>query len=49
MSRDKSGEHRAIMLSAVGRNVDLAVELIEKHIRNTTDNVLKYASHLLNR
>ena len=47
MSRDKSGEHRAIMLAAVGRNADLAVDLIEKHIRNTADNVLKYAGHLL--
>ena len=44
--RDKSGEHRAIMLASVSRNSDEAVALIEAHIRNTTDNVVKYAESL---
>jgi DNA-binding GntR family transcriptional regulator len=47
MVRDKAGEHRAIMMAAIGRNSVLATELIEKHIRSTTDNVLKYAGDLL--
>lgn len=46
-SRDKTGEHRAIMMAAIARNADLAVELIERHIRSTADNVLKYAGDLL--
>jgi GntR family transcriptional regulator, carbon starvation induced regulator len=44
--RDKVGEHRAIMLAAIGRDQPLALDLIEKHIRVTTENVLKYAAHL---
>ena len=46
-SRDKTGEHRAIMMAAIARNADLAAELIEKHIRSTAENVLKYAGDLL--
>jgi GntR family transcriptional regulator, carbon starvation induced regulator len=46
-ARDKTGEHRALMMAAIGRDANLAVELIEKHIRNTADNVLKYAGDLL--
>ena len=45
--RDKSGEHRAIMMAAIGRDRDLAAKLIEAHIRGTTENVLKYAGDLL--
>lgn len=45
--RDKVGEHRAIMLATIGRDTGLALDLIEKHIRGTADNVLKYAGHLL--
>jgi GntR family carbon starvation induced transcriptional regulator len=45
--RDKVGEHRAIMQAAIARNSDLAVKLIERHIRSTTENVKKYAAHLL--
>jgi len=45
--RDKAGEHQAIMQAAISRNADLAVGLIERHIRSTTDNVIKYASHLI--
>jgi DNA-binding GntR family transcriptional regulator len=46
-SRDKTGEHRTIMMAAIARNADLASELIEKHIRSTAENVLKYAGDLL--
>ena len=45
-SRDKAGEHRALMKAVVGRDADRACELIAKHIQNTTDNVIKYASEL---
>ncbi|MBR1145779.1 GntR family transcriptional regulator [Bradyrhizobium sp. AUGA SZCCT0431] len=44
--RDKAGEHRALMKAAVGRDADRACELIARHIQNTTDNVIKYASEL---
>jgi GntR family carbon starvation induced transcriptional regulator len=46
-TRDKAGEHRAIMQAAIARDADQAVALIERHIRSTSDNVVKYASHLL--
>jgi GntR family transcriptional regulator, carbon starvation induced regulator len=46
-TRDKAGEHRAIMQAAIGRDTKQAVSLIERHIRSTSDNVVKYASHLL--
>jgi GntR family transcriptional regulator, carbon starvation induced regulator len=46
-ARDKVGEHRTIMQAAIARDTDQAVLLIERHIRSTTDNVVKYASHLL--
>jgi GntR family transcriptional regulator, carbon starvation induced regulator len=45
--RDKAGEHQAIMQAAISRNPDLAVQLIETHIRSTADNVATYAAHLL--
>jgi GntR family transcriptional regulator, carbon starvation induced regulator len=45
--RDKVGEHRAIMQAAIARDSDLATRLIERHIRSTTENVKKYAAHLL--
>ncbi|MDB5616835.1 GntR family transcriptional regulator [Tardiphaga sp.] len=47
VNRDKVGEHRALMLAAVGREADEAVALIERHIRSTTENVLKYAKDVL--
>lgn len=47
MPRDKLGEHRALMQAALGRNADLAISLIENHIRNTANNVAKYAKHQL--
>jgi DNA-binding GntR family transcriptional regulator len=46
-ARDKVGEHRAIMQAAIARDAVLALDLIERHIRSTSDNVVKYASHLL--
>lgn len=46
-SRDKVGEHRAIMQAAIARDTGLATSLIDQHIRSTSDNVVKYASHLL--
>jgi DNA-binding GntR family transcriptional regulator len=45
--RDKVGEHRALMLAAIGRDTNLALTLIEKHIRRTAENVLQYAGHVL--
>jgi GntR family transcriptional regulator, carbon starvation induced regulator len=47
VSRDKTGEHRALMLAAVSRDSDQAIALIEKHIRSTTDNVIRYAKDVL--
>ena len=35
------------MEAAISRNPDLAVQLIETHIRSTADNVATYAAHLL--
>lgn len=46
-ARDKVGEHRAIMQAAIARDIDQAIALIERHIRSTSDNVAKYAAHLL--
>lgn len=45
--RDKAGEHQAIMQAAISRDLDLALKLIQAHIRTTTENVIKYAGHLL--
>jgi GntR family transcriptional regulator, carbon starvation induced regulator len=47
--RDKAGEHQAIMQAVISRDADLAVGLIEAHIRSTADNVAKYAGHLLDK
>lgn len=46
-SRDKAGEHRALMKAAVGRDADRACKLIARHIQATTDNAIKYASELI--
>jgi len=35
------------MQAAISRNAELAVDLIERHIRSTADNVITYASHLI--
>jgi GntR family transcriptional regulator, carbon starvation induced regulator len=44
--RGKDAEHRAILEAAIGRHATLATQLLELHIRQTTENVLKFASHL---
>ena len=36
-----------IMQAAISRNAALAVDLIERHIRATAENVITYAGHLL--
>jgi GntR family transcriptional regulator, carbon starvation induced regulator len=48
-SRNKSGEHRAIMLAAVARNADEAAALVEQHIRDTAANVVRYAGDTLDK
>ncbi|APO51431.1 GntR family transcriptional regulator [Bradyrhizobium sp. YCK136] len=44
--RAKDVEHKMIMDSVVARDAAKAEELIERHIRETTDNVIKHAGHL---
>ena len=45
--RNKEAEHRAILEAALSRDTPLACDLIERHIRQTTENILRYASELL--
>jgi GntR family transcriptional regulator, carbon starvation induced regulator len=44
--RAKDVEHKMIMDSVIARDAAKAQELIERHIRETTENVIKYAVHL---
>jgi len=44
--RAKDVEHKMIMDSVIARDTATAHELIERHIRETTENVIKYAGHL---
>lgn len=44
--RAKDVEHKTIMDSVIARNTSKAQELIERHIRETTENVIKHAGHL---
>lgn len=44
--RAKDVEHKMIMDAVVGRDAGKAQELIERHIRETTENVIKHAGHL---
>lgn len=44
--RPKEVEHKSIMDAALDRDTELAVRLTEMHIRETTNNVLRYAGHL---
>jgi GntR family transcriptional regulator, carbon starvation induced regulator len=44
--RAKDVEHKMIMDSVIARNTAKAQELIERHIRETTKNVIKHAAHL---
>lgn len=44
--RRKDVEHKAIVDAALARDKKPALLLIERHIRATTENVIKYAGHL---
>lgn len=44
--RAKDVEHKMIMDAVIGRDAPTAQDLVERHIRETTENVLTYASHL---
>jgi len=44
--RAKDIEHKMIMDAVISRDVGTAQKLIERHIRETTDNVIKHAGHL---
>lgn len=44
--RPKNVEHKAIMDATLDRDAALAPELIERHIRETTRNVIAHAGHL---
>ncbi|MBR0706245.1 GntR family transcriptional regulator [Bradyrhizobium liaoningense] len=44
--RAKDVEHKMIMDAMIARDTARAMELIERHIRETTENVIKYAGHL---
>jgi GntR family carbon starvation induced transcriptional regulator len=44
--REKTAEHKMIADAAVARDSANALRLIDRHIRETTKNVIKYAGHL---
>jgi GntR family transcriptional regulator, carbon starvation induced regulator len=44
--RPKETQHKAIMEAVLARNAPKATRLIERHIRETTENVLEHAAHL---
>ena len=44
--RPKETQHKAIMDAVLARNASKATKLIERHIRETTENVLEHATHL---
>jgi GntR family transcriptional regulator, carbon starvation induced regulator len=44
--RAKDVEHKMIMDAVIARDTAKAQELIERHIRETTENVIKHAGHL---
>jgi GntR family transcriptional regulator, carbon starvation induced regulator len=44
--RAKDVEHRALMDAVIGRDTSAAQQLISRHIRETTENVIRYAGHL---
>jgi DNA-binding GntR family transcriptional regulator len=43
---DKAGEHKAILDAALSHDVEKALDLIDKHIRATTADVLENARKL---
>jgi DNA-binding GntR family transcriptional regulator len=44
--RPKDVEHKAIMDAVLARNEQKALSLIDRHIRETTENVIEHAGHL---
>ena len=44
--RAKDVEHKMIMDAVISRNVTTAQDLVGRHIRETTENVIAHASHL---
>jgi GntR family carbon starvation induced transcriptional regulator len=44
--RAKDVEHKMIMDAVIGRDTAKAQELIDRHIRETTENVIEHAGHL---
>ncbi|MFD1985760.1 FCD domain-containing protein [Mesorhizobium newzealandense] len=44
--REKDVEHKSIMETVVARNKGEALALIDRHIRETTENVIEHAGHL---
>src|SRR5262249_16720785 len=44
--RDKTGEHKAILEATLARKTDKALDLIDRHIRSTTEAVLECAHKL---
>ena len=49
VKRNKIGEHQLIMQVAFSRKVEKAQDLIEKHIRDTTTNLLQHAKDVLDK
>ena len=45
-TRNKDAEHRAIMEAALARDTTQAADLIERHIRQTAENVMVFAKQL---
>ncbi|WP_168276885.1 FCD domain-containing protein [Rhizobium leguminosarum] len=44
--REKGAEHKMIADAAVERNAEAALRLIDRHIRETNENVIEHAGHL---
>lgn len=44
--REKDVQHKMVMDAALARDAACAVVLIDRHIRETTENVLRHAGHL---
>ena len=43
----KGGQHQAMMRAAIARNAELALHLIERHIRETAENAIAHAGQLM--
>ncbi len=44
--REKDVQHKAIMDAVLARDADAAPALVDRHIRETTENVIEHAGHL---